>query len=42
MTVKTELDQEWVALMVEAKNLGLSIMEVRAFLETNKYGKLIQ
>nr|WP_160723955.1 anti-repressor SinI family protein [Bacillus sp. USDA818B3_A] len=29
------LDQEWQALIFEARNLGLSIEEVRAFLSQN-------
>lgn len=26
-----ELEQEWVQLMIEAKNLGLNIEDIRAF-----------
>ncbi|HAM81668.1 anti-repressor SinI family protein [Ornithinibacillus bavariensis] len=29
---KTELDYEWVALIIEAKKLGMSIEEIRLFL----------
>ncbi|KAB7707344.1 DNA-binding anti-repressor SinI [Bacillus aerolatus] len=30
------LDQEWVALIKEAKNLGISIEEIREFLQSGK------
>ncbi|MCM3724887.1 anti-repressor SinI family protein [Neobacillus cucumis] len=32
LTAETELDQEWLKLINEAKNLGLSIDEIRDFL----------
>jgi hypothetical protein len=33
--VETVLDVEWVALILEAKELGLSIEEVHTFLQTS-------
>ncbi|WP_209122893.1 anti-repressor SinI family protein [Alkalihalobacillus sp. BA299] len=30
------LDKEWTALMVEAKNLGLTIEEVKKYLQESK------
>lgn len=32
---KQELDQEWIELIKEAKNLGLSLEEIRDFLYHN-------
>jgi DNA-binding transcriptional MerR regulator len=32
-TVVEELDQEWLDLMLEARNLGISIDEIREFLQ---------
>ncbi|MBM7651835.1 anti-repressor SinI family protein [Neobacillus cucumis] len=36
LTVEKELDQEWLDLINEAKNLGLSIEEIREFLSKSK------
>jgi len=37
MGVHTEekLDEEWVALMIEAKELGMDINEIKSFLHQN-------
>ncbi|MCM3767719.1 anti-repressor SinI family protein [Neobacillus niacini] len=32
-TVKEELDQDWLELMLEARDLGISIDEIRDFLQ---------
>jgi DNA-binding transcriptional regulator YhcF (GntR family) len=32
LTTEKELDQEWLKLINEAKNLGLSVDEIREFL----------
>lgn len=30
-----QLDEEWISLIVEARNLGMSIDEIRAFFQSN-------
>ncbi|RLL48359.1 DNA-binding anti-repressor SinI [Oceanobacillus piezotolerans] len=32
----TELDEEWIELIEEAFNLGISIQEIRQFLKNNE------
>ncbi|MBM7690729.1 hypothetical protein JOC77_000132 [Peribacillus deserti] len=32
MTLPKEIDQDWVALMLEAKKVGLSLLEVQSFI----------
>ncbi|MFD1849359.1 anti-repressor SinI family protein [Oceanobacillus bengalensis] len=34
--VKTAFDQEWVELIFEAKEVGMSLEEVKAFFKSNK------
>jgi DNA-binding transcriptional MerR regulator len=34
MCKKNQLDEEWISLIMEAKKLGLSIEEVRAFFQS--------
>ncbi|MEQ6378332.1 anti-repressor SinI family protein [Bacillaceae bacterium S4-13-58] len=36
---RNDVDQEWVALMNEAKKLGISKEEVRYFIEMNNLNK---
>ncbi|TWD98881.1 antagonist of SinR [Neobacillus bataviensis] len=36
LTAEKKLDQEWLKLINEAKNLGLSIDEIREFLSKPK------
>jgi DNA-binding transcriptional MerR regulator len=36
------LDQEWVGLMKEAKNLGISIQEIREFIEKEKTQEVLK
>jgi hypothetical protein len=35
-SVQETLDQEWVKLLVEAKNLGITLEEVEAFFNTRQ------
>ncbi|MGM7723658.1 anti-repressor SinI family protein [Metabacillus sp. Hm71] len=32
---KNQLDEEWISLIIEAKKLGMSIEEIRAFFQSN-------
>jgi DNA-binding transcriptional MerR regulator len=34
-TINEELDQEWIDLILEALEMGLSIMEIKTFLSEN-------
>ncbi|MGG0893128.1 anti-repressor SinI family protein [Cytobacillus horneckiae] len=34
--VNIKLDEEWIQLIIEAKKLGLSIKEIKVFLDSKK------
>lgn len=36
MATKMDVDYEWLYLMVKAKNEGLTVEEIKVFLEQNK------
>ena len=36
-----ELDAEWVELIIEAKNMGMQLEEVRVFFETRKKDEIV-
>ncbi|WP_084288231.1 anti-repressor SinI family protein [Paucisalibacillus globulus] len=33
--IQSELDEEWIELILEAKRVGINLDEIREFLETN-------